>query len=63
MGGTLRASARLPLRTPLVKELNMNKMAILALTAVSLMLAACNTVKGAGKDIESVGKEGEKVIQ
>ncbi len=41
----------------------MNKMAILALTAVSLMLAACNTVKGAGKDIESVGKEGEKVIQ
>ncbi|SCW46467.1 Entericidin EcnA/B family protein [Sphingobium faniae] len=25
-------------------------------------LAACNTVKGAGRDIESVGRAGEKVI-
>ncbi|MDQ4420566.1 entericidin A/B family lipoprotein [Sphingobium sp. DEHP117] len=40
----------------------MNKLAVLALTTVSLLLAACNTVKGAGKDIESVGNEGEKVI-
>ncbi len=31
---------------------------VLALGAV-----ACNTVKGAGEDIESVGKEGEKVIK
>lgn len=40
----------------------MNKMTILAFAAVSLMLSACNTVKGAGKDIQSVGNEGEKVI-
>jgi predicted small secreted protein len=25
-------------------------------------LAACNTVKGAGRDIESVGRAGEKAI-
>jgi len=25
-------------------------------------LAACNTVKGAGRDIESVGRAGERVI-
>ncbi|WP_176591108.1 entericidin A/B family lipoprotein [Sphingobium sp. EM0848] len=25
-------------------------------------LAACNTVKGAGRDIESVGSAGERVI-
>lgn len=47
---------------PLLKEHFMNKLAVLALTTVSLLLAACNTVKGAGKDIESVGSEGEKVI-
>ena len=35
--------------------------AILAIST-SFALAACNTVKGAGQDIESVGKEGEKVI-
>jgi predicted small secreted protein len=26
----------------------------------SLALSACNTVKGAGKDIESVGEAGDK---
>jgi len=36
-----------------------------ALVIVGLLLsalAACNTVKGAGRDIESVGRAGEKVI-
>lgn len=35
---------------------------LLALFAIttSLALAACNTVKGAGEDIESVGEAGDK---
>lgn len=37
---------------------------VLALVASGIVLgaAACNTVKGAGRDIESVGKEGQDVI-
>lgn len=34
----------------------------MALSGVALSATACNTVKGAGQDIESVGKAGEKVI-
>lgn len=34
----------------------------LALFAGTLMIAACNTVQGAGEDIKSVGREGEEVI-
>lgn len=34
----------------------------LAVVAGALLVAACNTVKGAGEDIQSVGEEGEKVI-
>lgn len=33
--------------------------ALFAITT-SLALAACNTVKGAGQDIESVGEAGDK---
>lgn len=40
----------------------MRKIATTILLSVSLLAAACNTVQGAGEDIESVGKEGEKVI-
>lgn len=37
---------------------------VLALVAGGIILgsAACNTVKGAGRDIESVGRTGEEVI-
>lgn len=35
--------------------------AILLLTAV-LTVTACNTVQGLGRDIESVGRGGEEVI-
>jgi predicted small secreted protein len=35
--------------------------ALFAITT-SLALSACNTVKGAGEDIESVGKAGDKAI-
>lgn len=34
----------------------------LALTGLALTTSACNTVKGVGRDIESVGTAGEKVI-
>lgn len=32
------------------------------LGALTVTTAACNTVQGLGKDIESVGREGEEVI-
>lgn len=35
---------------------------LMLVSALALGAAACNTVQGAGQDIESVGKEGEKVI-
>lgn len=40
----------------------MRKMMILALTGAALVLSACNTVKGVGRDIESVGQAGEEAI-
>ena len=33
-----------------------------ALAALTLSSAACNTIQGLGRDIESVGREGEEVI-
>ena len=35
----------------------------LALTGLTLTASACNTVKGVGRDIQSVGEAGEKVIR
>lgn len=35
---------------------------LFAAVALVAMLAACNTVQGAGRDIESVGKAGEDAI-
>jgi entericidin A len=32
------------------------------LITASLLLSACNTVKGLGRDIESVGEAGDRVI-
>jgi predicted small secreted protein len=40
----------------------MRKILAATLIAASLMLAACNTVKGLGRDIESVGEAGDKAI-
>jgi len=34
----------------------------LGITAFSLTAAACNTVKGAGQDIESVGEAGDEAL-
>ncbi|HOB14125.1 MAG TPA: entericidin A/B family lipoprotein [Novosphingobium sp.] len=38
---------------------------VLVLTATGLMLGAtaCNTVKGLGRDIESVGEAGDRAIK
>ncbi|GHA00353.1 entericidin A/B family lipoprotein [Novosphingobium arvoryzae] len=38
-------------------------LATLALTGVVLGTAGCNTVKGLGRDIESVGEAGDKVVR
>jgi entericidin A len=38
------------------------KFVILAALASVTLLSACNTVKGLGRDIESVGKAGDKAI-
>ena len=40
----------------------MRKIITCTLIAASLMLSACNTVKGLGRDIESVGDAGDKAI-
>jgi predicted small secreted protein len=44
------------------KENPMRKFIIPALAATLVLLSACNTVKGVGRDIESVGTAGERVI-
>ena len=40
----------------------MRKIATVILLSASLRAAACNTVKGAGKDIESVGTAADKAM-
>jgi len=40
----------------------MRKSAVAVLIAAAMALGACNTVKGAGKDIQSVGQAGEDAI-
>ena len=40
----------------------MRKSAVAVLIAAVAALAACNTVKGAGEDIQSVGQAGEDAI-
>ncbi len=38
------------------------KWAVLAVAATALLVTGCNTVKGLGRDIESVGDAGDKAI-
>jgi entericidin A len=45
-----------------VRDMTSFRAIILALMA-SFLVAGCNTVKGAGRDIESVGKAGEDAIK
>ncbi len=39
------------------------KIAALTLIAATLMVSACNTVKGLGRDIESVGEAGHRATR
>ena len=41
----------------------MRKVTIIVLMSATLLISACNTVKGLGRDIESVGKAGDKVVR
>ncbi len=34
----------------------------LAVVALVTLVAACNTVQGAGKDVQSIGKAGERTL-
>jgi predicted small secreted protein len=40
----------------------MRKIAAVLLISASLLVSACNTVKGLGEDIESVGEAGDRAI-
>lgn len=40
----------------------LRKTVVIAVVGLAVVLAGCNTVKGLGRDIESVGKAGEKAI-
>ena len=40
----------------------MRTIAISLLVAATLVIGACNTVKGLGRDIESVGQAGENAL-
>jgi predicted small secreted protein len=41
----------------------MRKVAVAVLVVATLALGACNTVKGAGRDIQSVGQAGEDALK
>jgi len=45
------------------KNTHIRALALSALAALSMSAAACNTVKGLGEDISSVGEAGEEVIK
>lgn len=40
----------------------MRKIAVAVLLTASFLVSACNTVKGAGRDIESVGTAADKAM-
>jgi entericidin A len=42
------------------RNIMVRKLVALALISSSLVLTACNTVKGLGRDVESVGEAGDK---
>lgn len=40
----------------------MRKVTIIVLMSATLLISACNAVKGLGRDIESVGQAGDRAI-
>ena len=57
-----RRLATQPLKNRALKDISMAKKLIIALgvAAITLTATACNTVKGVGRDIESVGQAGDR---
>lgn len=53
-------------RNPMKKAVSKRRAAMTAMTAMAaatvLLLGACNTVQGVGRDIESAGRAGDKII-
>ena len=47
---------------PMTRKMIRNAVLATGIAAISLTTAACNTVKGLGRDIESVGEAGDRVI-
>ncbi len=45
-----------PLFTSQTSDLLMRKILILAVSAAALMISACNTVEGVGKDVSAAGR-------
>lgn len=46
----------------MTRKMIRNAVLATGIAAISLTTAACNTVKGLGRDIESVGEAGDRVI-
>ena len=46
----------------MTRKMIRNAVIAAGIAAISLTTAACNTVKGLGRDIESVGEAGDRVI-
>jgi predicted small secreted protein len=59
-----RAFCRMIRHRHFERELKMLRKAVLAavLLSTGLVLTGCNTVKGLGRDIESVGEAGDRAI-
>lgn len=45
-----------------IPEHIMRKISFAILVTAALLVSACNTVRGLGRDIESVGEEGDRAI-
>jgi predicted small secreted protein len=45
-----------------IRENIMRKISIALLVTAALLVSACNTVRGLGRDIESVGEAGDRAI-
>ena len=50
------------MKTPMTKKTKMKSLMVLALMAAVPLTSGCATVKGFGRDVESVGEAGSKAI-
>jgi predicted small secreted protein len=56
------AGASVALRTAVEESIMVRKLFTLVAISAGLALSACNTVKGVGEDVQSVGEAGDKAI-